>query len=146
MPVTPKYRTENEEAMASSEALPFEPSRRRAEPMEIPSGPSPHQVAARGFAQTFGLHPAVAFVTIAVDLMVQAAVVGSGGLLIPLSAATGVVLAIITFMAQRKWYTDDNESAFIKSLIVGLLTAIPSPLPYMLFVPAGVVGFFRRNK
>ena len=57
-----------------------------------------------------------------------------------------VILGIITFMAQKAWYHDGSESAFIKALIVALLTAIPSPLPYFLFVPAGLVGLFRGRR
>ena len=63
-----------------------------------------------------------------------------------LTVLAGVVLGVIVFLAQRKYYGDDKECALIKALIVALLTAIPSPLPYALFVPAGVVGFFRRKK
>ena len=105
----------------------------------------PRQVAARGLAQAFGLHPAMAVLIVAADLMLHAADVVTAGLLIPLSAAAGVVIGIITFLAQRKWFSDGNDSALIKALIVALLTAIPSPLPYVLFVPAGFVGFFRRK-
>jgi hypothetical protein len=105
---------------------------------------SPHQMAAKGFGQQFGLHPAVSFFAVAVDVMVQAAVVGSGGLLIPLSVITGIILTVVTYRAQQHWYGDDKESAAIKAAIVGLLTAIPSPLPYALFIPAGLVGWFHR--
>jgi hypothetical protein len=83
--------------------------------------------------------------TIGTDVMVQAAVVGSAGLLLPLSVVCGVVIAIIAYLIQRKFGGDDNDAALIKALIVGFLTAIPSPLPYVLFVPAGLVGFFRRK-
>ena len=79
-------------------------------------------------------------------MMLHAADVVSMGMLMPFSILAGFVLGIITFMAQKKWYGDDNESAAIKALVVTLLTAIPSPLPYVLFVPAGLVGFFRRKK
>jgi hypothetical protein len=105
-----------------------------------------HHTAARGVAQIFGLHAGVAALTIAMDLMLHAAVVVSAGVLIPFSIAAGVVLGIITFMAQRKWYGDDNDAAIIKALIVGILTAVPSPLPYVLFVPAGIVGLFRDRR
>ena len=145
---TEKYRSETETGDAMpSQRLRFDSSLWPGEPTGLqPPRFNPHQVAARGFAQSFGLHPAVAFVTVAADLMLHAADVVSAGLLIPLSAAAGVVLAIIAFLAQRKWYSDDDQSAFIKALIVGLLTAIPSPLPYVLFVPAGIVGLFRRRR
>ena len=135
--MTPNYRTENRDA--------FDASLRPGEPTGLASSVNPHQVATRGFAQSFGLHPSVAFVTVAADLMLHSADVVSAGLLIPFSAGAGVVLAIIAFLAQRKWYSDDNESAFIKSLVILLLSIIPSPLPYLLFVPAGVIGFFRRR-
>jgi hypothetical protein len=39
-----------------------------------------------------------------------------------------------------RWYGDDAESARIKGLILGLLTAIPTPLPAVLYVPAGILG------
>jgi hypothetical protein len=103
---------------------------------------NPHQIAAAGFGRAFGLHPGVAVLTVAVDMMLHAADVMSAGLLIPFSFGGGVVLGLITFLAQRKWYGDDADSATIKALIVAVLTAIPSPLPYVLFVPAGIVGFF----
>ena len=119
-----------------------------AQPLDSESSHSieesnPHHVATRGFAQVFGLHPAVACATVACDFMLQAGDIASMGLLIPFSAAASIVLGSIVFLAQKRWYEDDNQSAFIKALIVTLLTALPSPLPYILFVPAGLVGFFR---
>jgi hypothetical protein len=101
---------------------------------------SPHAVAARGFGQMYGLHPAPASLTFIVDMMLFGGEVATFGAILPLSLAAGVVLAVITFLAQRKWYGDDGEAAFIKALIVGLLTAIPTPLPAVLYVPAGVIG------
>jgi hypothetical protein len=69
-----------------------------------------------------------------------------GGQLITLGTSTllsvpaGIVLGVITYKAQRHWYRDDRESAIIKGLIVGLLTAIPTSLPGFLTVPSGVIG------
>jgi hypothetical protein len=103
-------------------------------------------MAARGFAQTFGLVPGIAILTVAVDVMLQGATVVSGGLLIPFSIVGGCVLGFITYRAQMRFYGDDDEAAKIKACVVAVLTAIPSPLPYALFVPAGLVGFFRRKR
>lgn len=89
-----------------------------------------------------GLHPAMAFLTVVVDVMLF----GSGmDILLPASCAAAMVLGLITFLAQRKWYGDDSESAFIKALILTFLTAIPTPLPAFIYVPAGIVGFFRKK-
>ena len=101
---------------------------------------------ARGFAQTFGLQPAMAFLTVVADTMIFAGDVASAGLVLPVALGAAALLGVIVFLAQRKYYGDDKECALIKALIVALLTAIPSPLPYALFIPAGVVGFFRRKK
>jgi len=138
--MTPKYSTETREAMAS----PFDASCWPGEPTGLPGGP--HQLGARGLAQTIGLHAPMALVTVGADLMLHGADVMSAGLLIPFSAGAGLVLALIIYLAQRRWYGDDHNSAIIKALVVGLLTAIPSPLPYALFIPAGLVGLFRRGR
>lgn len=101
---------------------------------------SPHGAAARGFGQMVGLDPVIASVTLIADMMLFAGEVGTLGAILPISCAAGVVLAVITFLAQRKWYGDDAESAFIKALIVGFLTALPSPIPVIVYVPSGLVG------
>ena len=112
----------------------------------VPVGrePTPHPVA-RGFAQTFGLHPAVAALAVTVDLMVF----GAGDVTLGVgwfaSIPIGAVVAIITYMAQKKWYGDDKESALIKALVVGLLTAIPTSLPGLVSAPMGILGLFRRK-
>jgi hypothetical protein len=103
----------------------------------------------RGFGQMFGIDPRIAVVMLVLDAMLNAGEIASMGLLVPVSLAAGVVLGYVTYRAQRKWYGDDKESAKIKALIVGLLTAIPTPLPEILYLPFGIVGFFhnlRRKK
>jgi len=104
-----------------------------------------HAVAARGFAETFGLHPAMALLTFILDVMLFGGELATSGLLIPISLTASIVLGVVVFMAQKKWYGDDNESAFIKALILAGLTAIPPPLPAFLYIPAGVVGLFNRK-
>jgi hypothetical protein len=101
---------------------------------------TPHLAAARSFGQMFGLHPAMAGLTLIVDMMLFPVDVMSLGTDLVISCAVGCMLAIIAFLAQRKWYGDDGESAFIKALILGLLTAIPTALPAVIYLPAGVVG------
>jgi len=103
-------------------------------------------VAVRGFSQTFGLHPAVAAATLAVDLMLESGTIVTFGALEVISLLVCLPLGVITFMAQRKWYGDDNETAFIKAMIIALLTAIPSPIPAILYVPAGIVGLMRPKR
>ena len=137
------YRT----AEADTSRVPFEPypDAGISPPHRLAVSINPHQVAARGFAQSFGLLPGAAIVTVGADIMLHGAAVVSAGLLIPFSILGGVMLGYITYKWQMKEYGDDSETAKIKALIVAFLTAIPSPLPYMLFIPAGIVGMFRRR-
>jgi hypothetical protein len=94
----------------------------------------------RGFAQIFGLHPAMAFLIFVLNSMLFAATWGTLGALWPVSVGVGGVVGYITYKAQREWYGDNHESAKIKALIVALLMAIPVPIPAVLSVPAGFVG------
>jgi hypothetical protein len=96
----------------------------------------------RRFSQLFGLDPRIAFLTLIVDMMLNAGDLLSMGLLLPVSAAAGVVLGYVVYRAQINWYGDDHESARIKAIILGLLTAIPTPIPEILYIPAGILGLF----
>src|SRR5271154_4940153 len=92
----------------------------------------------RGIAQLFGLDPRIAFLTFVVDLMLFGGAIVTFGALIPIALVTGLILGLITYRAQMKWYGDDRESALIKGIIIGLLTAIPTPLPSIIYVPSGI--------
>ena len=50
---------------------------------QMPSPGTHHSAVTKGFAQTFGLDPRVAFVTLIVDLMLNAGEVASLGVLVP---------------------------------------------------------------
>jgi hypothetical protein len=93
----------------------------------------------------FGIDPRVAFLTVIVDMMlfgVETATVELSTIFV--SVPVGIVLAVIAYRAQMKWYGDDRETALIKGLTLGLLTAIPTPLPAILYIPAGIVGLFHN--
>jgi hypothetical protein len=112
------------------------------------AAPQAHPAAAKAFSQVYGLDPRVAFLTLVIDLMLNAGDIATMGLLVPFSIAAGIVLAYVSYKAQINWYGDDHESAKIKAIILGLLTAIPTPLPAILYIPSGVLGLyhsFRRK-
>ena len=96
--------------------------------------------AARGFAQVFGLHPIPAVMTLAVNAMLFTGELTTFGALIPLGVMVAIVLAVLTFICQRRVYGDDESEALVKALAVGLLTAIPTGLPSLLTVPSAAVG------
>jgi len=94
----------------------------------------------RGLTQLFGLDPRIAFLMFIIDMMLFGGAVLTLGILIPISLVAGLVLGFIAYRAQMKWYGDDRESALIKGVIVGLLTAIPTPLPAIVYLPSGILG------
>jgi len=116
-----------------------------------------HHAQARGFAQAFGLHPAIAILTIAVDVMlfgkdgILYAIFGvpTGGLSILLalmiSAPVGAALGFIAYFAQKHWYGDDRPSALLKASMIALLTAIPTSIRGIIYGSFGLVGIFRRK-
>jgi hypothetical protein len=110
----------------------------------VPNVHTKHDATApfKRFGQIFGLDPRVAFLTLIIDLMLDTGDIATMGLLLPVSIGAGIVLGYVAYHAQIAWYGDDKESAKIKAIILGLLTAIPTPLPALLYVPAGVVGLF----
>lgn len=103
-----------------------------------------HAARARGLGQLFGIHPAIAFLTLVVDLMLFGGELATLGAILPISIGAGVVLGLIAYLAQRKWYGDDQHSAVIKALILAFLTAIPTPLPALVTVPSGIVGLIHN--
>lgn len=84
-----------------------------------------------------GFHPLVAFAMIVVDLMLTAADIAT---LATVSIAVGLVLTIPCVLLQRYAYKDEWGAAIGKGLIVGILTAIPTPLPSIVTGAGGVLG------
>jgi hypothetical protein len=119
------------------------PRRGLDQTMPPPENSAAHPAAARGFMSTFGLDPRVALLTVMVDLMANSATIVSAGLLYEVELGAAVVLTLIAYKAQRAWYGDDRDSALIKALIVGLLTAIPVPITPLFALPGGAIGLLR---
>jgi hypothetical protein len=107
-----------------------------------------HIARANGFSQIFGIHPSVAILALIVDTMLFGGEVATAGAILPISIGAGAVLGVVAYLTQKKWYGDDHDSALIKALILGFLTAIPAPLPAILSVPTGILGLihtFRKK-
>jgi len=96
--------------------------------------------ASKGLVQMFGLDPRAAVLVTLVDLMIFGADVFSVGTFVVMGVVIATILGTIVYKIQRLWFGDDHDSALIKALIVGMLTAIPVPLTPLLAVPCGIVG------
>jgi hypothetical protein len=124
---------------------------------EVSKPSTPDQATATGLGRIFGLHAGVAFFTVAVNMMLfgkdglaLALAPVTGGADLPpalvISVLAGAAVAYINYLGQKKWYGDDHESAKIKALITGVLTAIPTGLPGMLFGSVALAGVLFGKK
>ena len=88
--------------------------------------------------RAFGLHPAVALAVIIVDWMLfgsDITVVGWG-----LSCAVAMALTVPCVLFQRYAYQDNWGLALAKGIFIGIITAIPTPLPSLLTGAGGLLG------
>jgi hypothetical protein len=86
-----------------------------------------------------GLHPLTALGMIVVDMMLFAPDATGAGWLI--SCIVAAVLVIPCLLLQRFAYGDSWWAAVAKAMMVGILTAIPTPLPSAITALGGVMGF-----
>jgi len=102
------------------------------------------RVARRGgFVQTFGLDVRVAILAVVVDILDFGGELATFGLFYVIVLGSAVVLTYVTYKIQRAWYGDDHDSALIKALIIGLLTAIPVPITGIIAGPGGLLGIIQ---
>jgi hypothetical protein len=91
-------------------------------------------------SQFIGIHPLVALGILAVDSMLFAGEAATLGASLLISIPVAVVLGIITTLVQRNTFGDDWMLSIGKGLLIGVLTAIPTPLPSVVTTALGVVG------
>jgi hypothetical protein len=84
-----------------------------------------------------GLHPLVAFAMVVVDVMLIAADLATAA---TVSVLVALVLTVPCVLLQRYAYKDEWGVAIGKGMVVGLLTAIPTPLPAIVTGVGGVAG------
>jgi len=95
-------------------------------------------------AKTMGLHPLVAIAMILVDLMLFPSDATPVTWIV--SVAVALALVIPCVLMQRFAYKDTWAVAISKGMIVGVLTAIPSPLPSIATAAGGVAGLIGAAK
>ena len=90
--------------------------------------------------QLFGFHPLVAFGMIAIDLMLFGAEGASLGASWPISIPVSLVLTIPCALIQKYGMNESWGLACGKAFMIGLLTAIPTPLPSGITLVGGIMG------
>ncbi len=98
------------------------------------------------FAQYVGLHPLVGFGVLAVDSMLFGGELMTLGVGWAISVPVGLVLALAAILVQRFAWGDSWQAAVGKGLTIGVLTAIPTPIPSILPVAGGIVGLLHSSK
>lgn len=93
--------------------------------------------------QAAGLHPLGAIGVVTVDTMLFGGAVATGGIGWAASVPVGGALGLGVMLLQRYGFKDGWALGFGKGVIVGLLTAIPTPLPSVLVAGSGAAGAAR---
>ncbi len=86
-----------------------------------------------------GLHPLSAFAAICVDLMLFGPEAAAPPAFI-LTFAFGFMISVPVYLLQKYASGDGRKVAFAKAMIIGILTAIPSPLPSVFTGLGGILG------
>ncbi len=91
-------------------------------------------------SRSMGLHPLVGFGMFAIDMMLFGAETITFELTWPISVAIGAALTLPSVLIQRYSFKDNWGAAIGKGLLVGVLTAIPTPLPAIVPLLGGALG------
>ncbi len=86
-----------------------------------------------------GLHPLSAFAAICVDLMLFGPEAAAPPTIF-ITFLFGLLITLPVFLMQKLGSGDSAKIAFAKAMIIGILTAIPSPLPSLLTGVGGLLG------
>jgi len=92
------------------------------------------------FCQLAGLHPFVGVGMFAVDVMLFGPEGASLGITWPISIAVAAVLTIPCVLMQKYGMREQWGLAIGKGLMVGILTAIPTPLPSIITLIGSGLG------
>lgn len=98
---------------------------------------------ARSPLQSLGLHPLAAAGLIAIDAMLFGAESATAGTALILTIPAGFLLGIATALLQKHSYGDTWGPAIGKALVLGVLTAIPTPLPSIVTGASGMLGLIK---
>jgi len=90
--------------------------------------------------QAMGLHPLVGFGMVAIDLILFVGAVITLGASTLIAIPVALLLVIPCTLVQKYWFNDNLEAAIVKGVAVGLLTAIPTPLPSIVTLVGGLLG------
>jgi hypothetical protein len=91
-------------------------------------------------SRIFGLHPIVGFGMFALDAMLFGGAMASAGVGWAVTVPVAMAFSIPCILIQRFSFHDTLPTSIGKGLILGLLTAIPTPLPSIVAIGGGVLG------
>ncbi len=91
-------------------------------------------------ADLWGIYPLNALGLVGIDGMLFTGELASGGVLVVVSVLVGLFLMVPCSLIQRYAFRDPWGLAIAKGMLLGLLTAIPTPLPSVITVALGVTG------
>lgn len=116
-------------------------------PVEVDANPALSQQPTRSWLNAVGVDPLVALCVVAFDFMIFGGEAATGGLgVVCLAPLAGVVVFVATILVQRHSCRDSWGAAAGKALLLGALTAIPTPLPSFVTAALGGMGYLARRQ
>lgn len=93
----------------------------------------------------FGISPELIAPVIVIDSLLFTGEFFSGGVSLFISIPVGICVGLFAVIWQRKKYKDSLFRAILKGAVVGVLTAIPTPLTSLVTIIAGTLPLFDKN-
>lgn len=96
--------------------------------------------AGRSFGQRLGINPILAVLFFLVDWLLFSGEIFTAGVGLLVSIPVAIVMGGIGFFVQRNKSGDSRTSAFVKSALLSVATAIPGPMGVLLPVIQGILS------
>jgi hypothetical protein len=93
-----------------------------------------------------GVHPLAAVALVVIDVMLFSVDVVSLGLGMALTIPVGILVGLLASLAQKYGYRDHWGLAIAKGVFLGVITAIPTPIPALLTAGTGVAGLLGTRR
>ena len=93
-----------------------------------------------------GIQPTVAVVFVMVDWLLFGGEISSGMASMPISVTAGIILGLWAIRRQHRTYGDTIKVSILKGLILGVLTAVPSPVGSFFTLIGGLLPLLDKMK
>lgn len=95
--------------------------------------------------QRIGIAPGLVAIVVIVDSLLFGGEAATLGASLLLSIPVGIIVATIATIWQKKFYQDSLGRALIKGIILGTLTAIPTPIASVVAILGAILPMLQQE-